>query len=237
MGDNNGNENVKYYYVSKESILILQATVIGVLQSRRRAAAAAFQFNFAHCGCWDMCSLALSTSQSSSSSSKSSVHFAIPSGKRFPATHEPPSHMPQLILTQYKSDFIIIRFRWDYLEHFQPRGGRFPGFDNFRRGGVETEYLQSVFPSESFPAWQTINTGSYFFFLNYFLAYIIGFVELLFIFFRCSKHKYIRRSVSCRFRDTKCSALSTHPHTYPGGECIMCSSPHQTFISLLATHE
>ena len=179
MGGNNGNENVKYY-VSKESILILQATVVGVLQSRRRAAAA-FQFNFAHCGCWDMCSLALSTSQSSSSSSKSSVHFAIPSGKRFPATHEPQSHMPQLILTQYKSDFIIIRFRWDYLEHFQPRGGRFPGFDNFRRGGVETEYLQSVFPSESFPAWQTINTGSYFFFLNPFLAYIIEFVELLFI--------------------------------------------------------
>ena len=38
--------------------------------------------------------------------------------------------------------------------------------------------------------------------------------RILFIFFRCSKHKYIRpRSVvSCRFRDTKCSALSTHIH-------------------------
>ena len=33
---------------------------------------------------------------------QSSVHFAIPSGKRFPA-----SRNPQLILTQYKSDFII----------------------------------------------------------------------------------------------------------------------------------
>jgi len=56
---------------------------------------------------------------------------------------------------------VIGGFRWDYLERFAPRGGRFPGFDNFRRGGVETEYLQSVFPSESFPAWQTINTGLY----------------------------------------------------------------------------
>ena len=27
------------------------------------------------------------------------------------------------------------------------------------KGGVHTEYLKSVFPSESFPTWQTINTG------------------------------------------------------------------------------
>lgn len=51
-------------------------------------------------------------------------------------------------------------FRWDYLRRFAGRGGgSFPGFDKFRQGGVETEYLESVFPSESFPAWQTINTG------------------------------------------------------------------------------
>ena len=67
-----------------------------------------------------------------------------------------------LMVTQYIfSDLILDRFRWDYLREFRGRGGRFPGFDNFRRGGVETEYLQSVFPSESFPAWQTINTGWY----------------------------------------------------------------------------
>ena len=27
------------------------------------------------------------------------------------------------------------------------------------RKGVHTEYIKSVFPSESFPSWQTINTG------------------------------------------------------------------------------
>lgn len=54
--------------------------------------------------------------------------------------------------------------RWDYLERFSKRSGvngAFPGFDAFLRGGVRTEYLESVFPSESFPAWQTINTGLY----------------------------------------------------------------------------
>ena len=68
--------------------------------------------------------------------------------------------MPKLILTQYISHLTMSSsFRWDYLRRFGVRGGPFPGFDKFRQGGVETEYLESVFPSESFPAWQTINTG------------------------------------------------------------------------------
>ena len=99
-----------------------------------------FQFNFAHCDV--RCRLLVSLKRSLCNSKREK---------------DPPVF--SLILTQYISDFIIISFRWDYLQHFQARGGRFPGFDNFRRGGVETEYLQSVFPSESFPAWQTINTG------------------------------------------------------------------------------
>ena len=33
------------------------------------------------------------------------------------------------------------------------------GFNNFMAQGVRTEYLESVFPAESFPAWQTIQTG------------------------------------------------------------------------------
>ena len=56
--------------------------------------------------------------------------------------------------------FHIFRFRWDLLNRFRRRGGPFRGFDKFLDGGVQTEYLTSVFPSESFPAWQTINTGN-----------------------------------------------------------------------------
>ena len=33
------------------------------------------------------------------------------------------------------------------------------GFTNFMSQGVRTKYLESVFPAESFPAWQTIQTG------------------------------------------------------------------------------
>ena len=47
------------------------------------------------------------------------------------------------------------RFRWDYLEWFKRRRNRIlPGFTEFRRSGVSTEYLKSVFPSESFATWQ-----------------------------------------------------------------------------------
>ena len=35
----------------------------------------------------------------------------------------------------------------------------YPGFSRFMSQGVHTEYITSVFPSESFPSWQTINTG------------------------------------------------------------------------------
>ena len=36
---------------------------------------------------------------------------------------------------------------------------QYPGFEKFIKEGVHTEYIKSVFPSESFPSWQTINTG------------------------------------------------------------------------------
>ena len=66
--------------------------------------------------------------------------------------------------------FSIIRFRWDYLprENQQRVNGEgekvfkapeYPGFTKFMEQGVHTEYITSVFPSESFPSWQTINTG------------------------------------------------------------------------------
>jgi len=58
---------------------------------------------------------------------------------------------------------VIGGFRWDHIKRFTNirKGKRFPGFEQFLAGGVQTEYLTSVFPSESFPAWQTINTGLY----------------------------------------------------------------------------
>ena len=58
--------------------------------------------------------------------------------------------------------FAHFRFRWDYLDWFLKRRNRhFRHFTEFRRSGVSTEYLKSVFPSESFATWQTINTGLY----------------------------------------------------------------------------
>lgn len=53
--------------------------------------------------------------------------------------------------------------RWDHLRRFTLRSGKdFPGFKEFFSRGVRTKYLKSVFPSESFPAWQSINTGTMF---------------------------------------------------------------------------
>ena len=55
----------------------------------------------------------------------------------------------------YSTRIYLFRFRWDYLDWFQKRTNRyFPGFTEFRRSGVSTQYLKSVFPSESFATWQ-----------------------------------------------------------------------------------
>ena len=52
------------------------------------------------------------------------------------------------------------RFRWDYFEKYHEKTGReLTGFQKFMDAGVRSEYLESVFPAESFPAWQTIQTG------------------------------------------------------------------------------
>lgn len=57
---------------------------------------------------------------------------------------------------------VIDGFRWDYISRFTRRSRQgFPGFEEFIRGGVQSEYLKSVFPAESFPSWQTISTGLY----------------------------------------------------------------------------
>ena len=61
---------------------------------------------------------------------------------------------PTEILT---TDF---RFRWDYFDKYHEKtGGELTGFQKFMDSGVRAQYLESVFPAESFPAWQTIQTG------------------------------------------------------------------------------
>lgn len=56
---------------------------------------------------------------------------------------------------------LYFRMRWDHIRRFTLRSNKdFPGFKEFFMGGVRTKYLKSVFPSESFPAWQSINTGT-----------------------------------------------------------------------------
>ena len=48
------------------------------------------------------------------------------------------------------------------MDRFAIRSGRdFPHFRRFQTEGVRAEYMKSVFPTESFPTWQTINTGLY----------------------------------------------------------------------------
>lgn len=49
-------------------------------------------------------------------------------------------------------------FRWDYYE-LQKHELR--GFPLFLKEGVQTEWVEPVFPSESYPAWTTISTGVY----------------------------------------------------------------------------
>ena len=52
------------------------------------------------------------------------------------------------------------RFRWDYFDKYHEKtGGELTGLQKFMDSGVRAQYLESVFPAESFPAWQTIQTG------------------------------------------------------------------------------
>ena len=50
-------------------------------------------------------------------------------------------------------------FRWDYAERQPP--GQTPNFDRFKTDGVRAEYVEPIFPANSFPSWTTIVTGKY----------------------------------------------------------------------------
>ena len=66
----------------------------------------------------------------------------------------------QMLHWAWREYFNIFRFRWDYFKIYRDMTGHdLEGFKQFIAGGVRAEYLESVFPAESFPAWQTIQTG------------------------------------------------------------------------------
>ena len=48
-------------------------------------------------------------------------------------------------------------FRWDYAERLPAE--ETPNFERFKSGGVHAEYVQPIFPANSFPSWTTIVTG------------------------------------------------------------------------------
>ena len=48
-------------------------------------------------------------------------------------------------------------FRFDYVEHFG--NGVFPNLEKFISQGVKADYVQTIFPSKSYPSWTTIVTG------------------------------------------------------------------------------
>ena len=61
---------------------------------------------------------------------------------------------------QRDTENLFSRFRWDYFDIYKDRTGKdLEGFKRFMSAGVRTKYLESVFPAESFPALQTIQTG------------------------------------------------------------------------------
>ena len=73
---------------------------------------------------------------------KISIYWALDGAKKLMITH------------------LFFSFRADYLKMYRQRTrSDLEGFTNFMAQGVRTEYLESVFPAESFPAWQTIQTG------------------------------------------------------------------------------
>lgn len=63
-------------------------------------------------------------------------------------------------LTDKRRTLVILLdgFRWDYIKHL---GADTHGFKEFLKNGVSTEYVNTIFPSLSFPAWTTISTGVY----------------------------------------------------------------------------
>ena len=48
-------------------------------------------------------------------------------------------------------------FRWDYVDRLDE--GEIPNFKDFIATGSRAEYVQPIFPSESYPSWTTIVTG------------------------------------------------------------------------------
>ncbi|CAG7821731.1 unnamed protein product [Allacma fusca] len=54
--------------------------------------------------------------------------------------------------------FMLDGMRWDYVSRLQ---NRMPGFSRFLSEGVQTEYVETIFPVVSYAAWTTLSTGVY----------------------------------------------------------------------------
>ncbi len=48
-------------------------------------------------------------------------------------------------------------FRWDYVDRMSEE--EVPNLKGFLSGGARAEYVQTIFPSMSWPSWTTIVTG------------------------------------------------------------------------------
>ncbi|XP_021967716.1 glycerophosphocholine cholinephosphodiesterase ENPP6 [Folsomia candida] len=62
----------------------------------------------------------------------------------------PPSPVNKLLV------IMMDGFRWDYYDQSK---GELRGFPLFLKEGVQAEWVEPIFPSESYPAWTTISTG------------------------------------------------------------------------------
>jgi hypothetical protein len=79
-----------------------------------------------------------------------------------------PSHDNVMNSLQKEKKVILILVdgvRYDYV-----KDPALKGFQRMARKGVKAEYVQPIFPSNSYPNWYTIVTGMQFGLLSYFLA-------------------------------------------------------------------
>ena len=64
-------------------------------------------------------------------------------------------------------------FRWDYFDHVQ-----MPGFSAMARDGVKVEYMESDYPTLSYPNYYSIMTGIVFYCILFSSLYWIGVYKL-----------------------------------------------------------
>ncbi|CAL8110121.1 unnamed protein product [Orchesella dallaii] len=74
------------------------------------------------------------------------------SAQEVPSVPIPERHSPKLLI------LLVDGFRWDY---FERQKHQLPGFRQLISNGIQVEYVEPIFPSLSFPSWNTLVTGVY----------------------------------------------------------------------------